>query len=200
MSDLASRRLDRGLPRPFDMRSPALIRRQEEAVRRDAKKKRQDTSCLHVAISGGTAGALRDMAEDRDECPQVLAMALLKRVLDEGIADELMGEMRAEKAADGQGRRPFGQHGHLTLNQCGVVYQIGVHGGMRGSGPGCRLSETALAALIDASRQTVCGVISSLVARGVIVSTRPSIREDRVRRLTAIGQAIFEVLAGEVDD
>lgn len=84
----------------------------------------------------------------------------------------------------------------LSLDQCAVIYLVGLHGGAYG-GPGCSLSETALAELAAASRATVSRIIASLVVGGFVVSARPSIREDRMRRLTDAGQAVFETLAGE---
>ncbi|TPJ75814.1 hypothetical protein FJ422_30825 [Mesorhizobium sp. B2-6-3] len=197
MADAALRQLDRDLPRN-DMRSPALIAKQKMAARQTRPVRPRASETLHVAFSGPVADGLRRQAVARGESPQVLAAALLAKLLETDMANDLIGEGRAEFEAVGQGRRPFGEAGYLTLRQCAVIHLVGMHADDDGW---CRMSMYALTALLrHETKMLVPNVLTAMEARGIMVRGR------RIGRgaptpwaLTPVGKAIFEVLAGEAE-
>lgn len=181
----------------FELRMKA--RQQADAEILAALPRAKAPEPLHVAFRGMNADGLRRIAGARQESPQVLAAAIIARALQDGTAEEALGEARAEHLAGGQGRRPFGEAGDLTLKQCAVVYLVGRHGGAKSW---CGWSATALSRLmpdiVDAGN--VVDALAALVRRGLIERGPQHGRAPRPCRLTDLGLAIYIELAGEFDD
>lgn len=197
MAEAALRKLDRNLPR-LDMRSPELIARQN-AARSVAvvPARRRASEELHIAFTGLVADGLRRHALSRGESPQVLAAALLARLLETDMAGDLI-EGRAEFEAGGQGRRPFGEAGQLTLRQCAVIHLVGIHAGLDGW---CHLTMAALTGLLrHESKMLVPDVLHAMERRGIVMRGRRMGRGSATPwALSELGRAVFDVLAGEVE-
>lgn len=153
---------------------------------------------LHMAFRGALADGLRRIAEARQETPQALAAAIVARALQDGSAEEVLGDGRAEHLAGGQGRRPFEGAGTLTLQQCATLYLIGAHGGLR---TWCGWSAAALARLMPdtVNEKNISDVVSALARRGLISRSPQLGRAPRRMRLTELGRAVWEELAGDFD-
>lgn len=192
MAEAALRKLDRDLPR-IDMRSPALIAKQRASTR---PARVAMPHPLHIAFSGSVAERLRQFAEQRCESPHVLASALLAKLLESDMANDLLGDGRAEHEAPGQGRRPFGAAGSLTLRQCAVIHLIGHHADEDGW---CRLSTVALSRLMPhEGKNLVADILTAMERRGVLKRGRRVGRGSPTPwQLTDTGRIVFEVLAGE---
>lgn len=153
---------------------------------------------LHMAFRGALADGLRRIAEARRETPQALAMAIVARALQDGTAEEAIAADRAEQLCGGHGRRPFGDAGDLTMQQCAVLYLIGGHGGMKGW---CGWSAAALARIMPGvvSETNVSYVVAVLVRRGLIVRGPKVGSSPRPMRLTDLGRAVWCELSGDFD-
>lgn len=148
---------------------------------------------LHVAFTGTVAAVIRRVAAQRRENPQVLAKALLKRLIDNGFED-LLDDGRAEADADGHGGRPFGEH-HLTLRQCAVLYIVGHLGGVDGF---CQHSVKSIAGRVDLPETTVADILGSLRQAGLLLRGAPwKTGAPASWQLTDVGCEIHAELAGE---
>lgn len=153
---------------------------------------------LHMAFRGLLADGLRRIAQARQETPQALAAAIVARALQDGSAEETLGEDRAETLAGGHGRRPFDGVGALTLQQCAVLYLVGAHGGQR---TWCGWSAAALARLMPGtvSETYVTTVVAALARKRLIERTPQLGRAPRRMRLTELGKAVWAELSGDFD-
>ncbi|RUU29744.1 hypothetical protein [Mesorhizobium sp. M6A.T.Ce.TU.016.01.1.1] len=195
MAEATLRKLDLGLPR-LDMRSPALIAKQKAEQAQHRPPRRIVPAPVHVAFHGHLAEGLRQCALGRGESPQVLAAALLARLLETDMANDLIGDGRAEYEAGGQGRRPFGDAGQLTLRQCAVIHLIGTHASPDGW---CRLSIASLTKLLPhEGKHVVPQVLTALEHRGVLVrGRRYGTGTPTPWSLSEAGKIVFDILAGE---
>lgn len=153
---------------------------------------------VHAVYRGATADALHRVAAGRRETPQALAVAIVERALRDGMAEEILGDDRAERMVAGYGRRPVADGQTLTMQQCAVLYLIGGHGGMTGW---CGWSAAALARLMPdvINGDNVARVLTVLSQRGMIERAPLAAGMARPVRLTELGRAVWRELSGDFD-